>query len=101
MELYETGITYVEDVPNDFALSENQQIQVAADKSKSEFIDEDKINQFLTELNYPIYHLDFETMGHAVPIFDGSKPYQQIVFQYSLHVQEKANSEPIHFEYLG
>jgi hypothetical protein len=100
-ELFERGVLNVSDVPEDFGLSENQRLQVEAEKNKTEFIDQEKIKDFLGSLNYPLYHLDFETMGHAVPIFDGSRPYQQIVFQYSLHVQDAPNVEPKHFEYLG
>jgi hypothetical protein len=100
-ELFERGVVNVSDVPDDFDLSENQRLQVEAEKNQTEFIDKEKIKEFLDELNYPLYHLDFETMGHAVPIFDGSRPYQQIVFQYSLHVQDAPNAESDHFEYLG
>ena len=34
-------------------------------------------------------------------MFDGVRPYQQVPFQYSLHVQEKEGEELKHFEYLG
>ena len=101
LTLYDDGIVEVEDVPDAVALSENQRLQVEAEKNKTEFIDNVKIKTFLENLTYPLYHLDFETMGHAIPIFDGSRPYQQIVFQYSLHVQDSANAEPKHFEFLG
>jgi hypothetical protein len=40
-------------------------------------------------------------MGSAVPIYDESKPYQQLVFQYSLHIQEKPGGDLIHKEYLA
>ena len=48
-----------------------------------------------------LYFLDFETIGPAVPKYNGSRPYQQLVFQYSLHVQETSSSEIIHKEYLA
>ena len=35
---------------------------------------------------YPRYFLDFETIQFAVPIWKGTRPYQQIPFQFSLHV---------------
>ena len=38
-------------------------------------------------LQSKVHFLDFETMGTAIPIFDQSRPYQQLVFQYSLHIQ--------------
>jgi hypothetical protein len=36
-----------------------------------------------------LYHFDFETFDTAVPIFDKSKPYQKIPFQYSLHIEQE------------
>jgi hypothetical protein len=33
----------------------------------------------------PAYFLDFETIGAAVPLWAGTRPYQQVPFQYSLH----------------
>lgn len=47
------------------------------------------LNQLKTELSkyqYPVYMYDFETMKSAIPKFNKSKPYQQIPFQYSVHV---------------
>ena len=52
-------------------------------------------------LTYPLYFLDFETIGPAVPKYNGSRPYQQLVFQYSLHIQETSTSELEHREYLA
>jgi len=37
----------------------------------------------------PAYFLDFETIQFAVPIWKGTRPYQQITFQYSLHTLGK------------
>jgi len=34
---------------------------------------------------FPAYFLDFETIQFAVPIWKGTRPYQQIPFQFSLH----------------
>lgn len=40
----------------------------------------------LAKYQYPVYMYDFETMKSAIPKFVGTKPYQQIPFQYSVHV---------------
>jgi hypothetical protein len=61
----------------------------------------EEIRNFTNGLNYPLYFLDFETIGPAGPKYNGSRPYQQLVFQYSLHVQEISNSEIIHKEHLA
>lgn len=58
------------------------------------------VNEFLSNLEYPLYFLDYETFQLPVPIFNISRPYQQIPFQFSLHIQEKPNGELKHFEFL-
>jgi hypothetical protein len=37
----------------------------------------------------------------AIPPFDGVRPYQQIPFQFSLHVQAQEGAEAIHYEFLA
>jgi hypothetical protein len=64
-------------------------------------IDKEKIQTFLDTLSYPLYFLDFETIGGALPAYDHQKPYQQIPCQYSLHIQVKQDAEPIHLEFLA
>ncbi len=62
--------------------------------------DIDAIKKFLPTLSYPIYHLDFETFQQAVPEFIGCHPYEQIPFQYSLHV-EYEDGRLEHFAFLA
>lgn len=57
--------------------------------------------QFLDGLSYPLYFLDFESFQPAVPLYDNSSPYEQIVFQYSLHYFEEAGGELKHREFLA
>lgn len=64
------------------------------------YIEKDAIKQFLRELEYPLYYLDFETFNTAIPLFDGVRPYQQIPFQFSLHkVDEHHQSK--HYSFLA
>ena len=63
--------------------------------------DQDTLDEFLDELEYPLYFMDFETIQFAVPLYDESRPYQQIPFQYSLHVQQTKNGPVEHYEFLG
>ncbi len=48
-----------------------------------------------------MYYLDFETFSPAIPFFEGTRPYQQIPFQYSLHVVEKENAAAKHYSFLA
>ncbi len=42
----------------------------------------------LGQLRYPVSFLDFETLAPALPIYTGTRPYQAIPFQWSLHIQD-------------
>ena len=68
---------------------------------KRQHIDKASIKGFLNGLSYPLYFLDFETMQPPVPLFDNSKPYQQITFQYSLHYIEHDGGELKHTAFLA
>ena len=101
-ELYERGVTTFEQIDlQSTSLNENQLLQVTSELNNTSCIDRPKIKNFVDGLQYPLYFLDFETIGPAVPIYNGSRPYQQLVFQYSLHVQYAPDSEIIHSEYLA
>ena len=63
-------------------------------------IDKEAIKQFLGELEFPLYFLDYETMSGLIPYFDGHRPYQQVPFQYSLHILESPDAELTQKEYL-
>ena len=54
----------------------------------------------LDELQYPLYFLDYETYGPAIPPFDGYKPYQQCPFQYSVHILKAPGAELEHVEFI-
>jgi len=100
-DLYRSGIVKLEDIPVDADLSKNAKLQLDVYKSKKDLIDKKAIKEFLSDLNYPLYFMDFETFQPAVPMFDNSKPYMQIPFQYSLHYKKSKKSEIEHFEFLA
>ncbi len=100
IDLVEQGILNIHDVPKDFELSENQRRQVDTAQSGKEFIDQNGISQFLQTMEYPLAFLDYETYPSAIPKFDGYSPYQQIPFQFSLHVIESIGGDVIHHEFL-
>ncbi|TVP95614.1 MAG: DUF2779 domain-containing protein [Acholeplasmatales bacterium] len=53
-------------------------------------VDQASLKAFLSHLEYPVYHLDFESFAAPLPRFKGEKPYQQHVFQVSLHIEREA-----------
>lgn len=99
--LLEQGIEKLQDIPADFRLTANQAIQRSALLANQPHIDQPAIDAFLSQLEFPISYLDFETIGTAVPLFDQASPYQQIPFQYSLHVMRSPRAKPEHYEFLA
>lgn len=91
----------VEDVPEDIKLTVIQQNQVDVAKSKQPKIDKQAITERLSELEFPLYFLDYETVSTALPVFNKCHPYQQIPFQYSLHILREPDGELEHYEYLA
>ncbi|MBC8496016.1 MAG: DUF2779 domain-containing protein [Gammaproteobacteria bacterium] len=103
LELYQQGIINVEDIPSDMKLSEKQQsvVDSARYARKGELeIDKLAIQSFLDSLSYPLYHFDFETFQQPIPEFKGVSSYQQIPFQYSLHIEQRDETIE-HKEFLG
>ncbi|HAF48073.1 MAG TPA: hypothetical protein DCL08_02395 [Anaerolineaceae bacterium] len=98
--LREMGITDINAIPVDFPLNDKQQRHVQAVKEAKPLIDKDSIRDALAILEYPLYFLDYETFNPAIPLFPGYRPYEHIVFQYSLHVIREPGSDPQHFECL-
>lgn len=100
--LYNQGVITLDQIDlSEASLNPNQELQVQSEVNGTTHIETDQIRGFVKELSYPLYFLDFETINPAVPIYDGSKPYQQLVFQYSLHIQETPTSSIQHREYLA
>jgi len=64
-------------------------------------IDAPAIRKELSCLKYPLYFFDYETFSAAIPPFDGTRPYQQIPFQYSLLIQDGPGAKIRHFEFLA
>ena len=91
----------LEEIPTDFTLNEAQSRQIQSHRTGMPHIDREAIRAFLQRLSYPLYFLDFETIGPAIPLYDRSRPYVQIPFQFSLHRVEFEGALPIHFEFLA
>ena len=100
-ELYKNGIVHLKDVPSDYKLSKTQKIQVKADVTGQDHLNMPAIKKFLSSIKNPLCFLDFESIQLPVPIFQKCKPYQQIVFQFSLFIQTSPGAELIHSEFLG
>jgi len=101
-ELYYQGVTKPEDIPTDYKMGRNQWLQVESYANKEIIADKENIRDFLDKLKYPLYFIDFESFQPPVPLYENSRPYQQIVFQYSMHLKyEKESTSLAHIDFLG
>lgn len=100
-ELYSKDIVEFKDIPKDYSLNQNQWQQVECELEKKTIVLKSEINKFISELKYPLGFLDFETFQLAVPSFKNSRPYQQIVFQYSLHKLNSKNDSLGHMDFIA
>ncbi len=99
-DLYRQGFFRLEDVPKDL-LSPVQSLQVEAYLNQKEFVNIDGIKEFVNSLWYPPYFLDFKTFYTSIPIYDGTRLYQQVPYQYSLYFFQGENSGLGHSGFLG
>lgn len=60
---------------------------------------EKKLSAFFNKIQYPMCFFDLEAFQSAIPIFEGTKPYERIPFLYSLHIQETESAEYVHKDF--
>ncbi|MFW5713515.1 MAG: DUF2779 domain-containing protein [Brevefilum sp.] len=100
VQLREMGITAIEDIPTTFDLNIKQRKHIQAAITGQPVIDKPAVQESLEALRYPLYFLDYETFNPAVPLFRDYRPYEHIVFQYSLFVIDKPGGDAEYFECL-
>lgn len=100
-KLYHEGTVKMKDTPPEI-LGWRQKMQLECLLNKSTVLDKAAIKAFLDDLRYPLAFLDFETTCFTpIPLFDNTRPYQQVPFQFSLHIQDSATADLRHVEFLA
>lgn len=101
-ELYRQGKTSYEDFIQSGLAEPNQLQQIDYELHPDKImVDHKGIRSFLRTLTYPMYFLDFESYQPAIPLFDGTKPFSQTVFQFSLHFISEKGGNLNHEEFLA
>ena len=101
-DLFDNGCKTFDDIPADINLSDIQQKQISSNLNNESFIDKKGVKEFIETIKYPISYFDFETFQDAIPRFDNQRPYMQMPFQFSLHIQNKPEEDSLeHFEWIG
>ena len=99
-QLEDLGVSSIRDIPAEFSLTKYQQHARAAAVSGEAWFSTD-LKKKLGDLEYPLYFMDFETLGPAIPRFAGMHPFDHIPFQWSVHVRRKPGSQLEHYEFLA
>jgi predicted RecB family nuclease len=92
--LVEQGISTIDDIPAGTTLSLAQRRV----KENVEWVSA-KLGPALRSVQYPVHHLDFETVMLAVPRFPSTRPYQSIPVQWSNHIEQESG-KLVHQEFL-
>ena len=91
-ELEEIGVESISDIPDDFPLSERQRLACTSVQTGEPWFSAE-LGKELESLKYPLYFMDFESVNPAIPRFSGMRPFDQLPFQWSLHVQRERECE--------
>ena len=97
--LLDRGVLELAAIPEDFELSDKQQLQLETVRSGEAHMDVAGIKAVLATLIYPVSFFDIETVSTAVPRFDNTRPYQQLPFLFSIHRIEEPGGEARHFAF--
>jgi len=98
-ELRALGIESISAIPDDFRLSPRQTVIREVTRSGTPHVAAD-LSRRLRGFGPPGFYLDFEAFLPAVPLYPGTRPYQTIPFQWSLHCID-ANGVVSHQEFLA
>lgn len=83
------GIYSLDDIDNPENLTGAKLAQYKSYKKGSPIIDRENIIKELGKLIFPLYFFDYEGFVSAIPMFDGFGAYEQVPFQYSLHIMDE------------
>lgn len=99
-KLVALGVQSIHDIPESYPLTERLRRACTSVQIGKPWYGME-IGEELSKLKYPLYFADFETVNPALPRFAGMRPYDQIPFQWSVHVQRQPGATPEHFEFLA
>jgi predicted RecB family nuclease len=99
-KLVALGVQSIHDIPENYPLTERLRRACTSVQTLKPWYGPDLGNE-LSKLSYPLYFMDFETINPAIPQFPGMRPYDQLPFQWSIHVQRQPGTALEHFEFLA
>jgi len=98
-ELAAMGIEDIRNIPKTFPLTRLQERIRTCILNREEHV-APELKDELTNVEYPIHFLDFETVSPAIPRYPNTRPYQAIPFQWSDHLLSETGGLA-HLSYLS
>jgi hypothetical protein len=97
-ELMHSGFVDLRDVPEAELKSDSQRLIWRQTRLEQPHVGAE-LKALARSLAFPRYYLDFETVGPAVPMFAGTRPFEALPFQWSCHIEAKRGAIE-HAEFL-
>jgi len=94
------GITSIENIPDNFPLTDTQRRIATSVKTQKPFIGE-KLKEAMETITPPAFYLDFETVMTPLPLYQNITPYETIPTQFSIHKTSYPACIINHSEYLA
>jgi predicted RecB family nuclease len=93
------GIESIAEIPEDVDLTPHQAIICEVYRTGKPYISPG-LESALRHFGPPACYLDFETIAPAIPLYPGTRPYEKLPFQWSLHTRDK-NGDLRHCGFLA
>ena len=98
-KLKAVNIQSISRIPKSFSLTGPQNIVRDTLVSGRPFVSR-QLGVMLKPFSLPALYMDFEACGPAIPLYAGTRPFERVPFQWSLHRQD-AGGAPTHQEFLA
>lgn len=98
-DLRAKGYRSITDIPEGEKLTDARKRMRDVVVSGKPFIG-DGLKSALEAVPFPAAFIDYESSNPAFPMYPGTRPYQQVCFQWSAHIMDTPDSEPAHYEFL-
>lgn len=99
-QFLDEGITSIIDVPPERLPHPRQRIQQRALREGRPVIDDTELEEFVTQLSYPLHYLDFEAVNPALPLYRGTKPWEHVPYLFSIHSEDAPDEPPRHHAFM-
>ncbi len=100
-EWYKRGYEKISDLPDDVEAGDFVKLQIQAFKKGTALIKSREIRDFYSKISFPVCFLDIEVAMPVVPLYEGTQPFQQIPFLFSVHELSGYGGIARHSAFIG